>query len=132
MRGSAPLSLVTQYNHHPTTSHWESAPVLGGHKNEHFSNCFTIWKNLVLSISHSKDNHFKVHKKCHDIPQFASINQLLPQFIFLLCRSQCWLPQFPMCIGQWHVCRKPGLISCTVYGRKFFTVLPRLYKTVTH
>ena len=80
MRWSAPLSPVVQYNHHPTTAQGESAPVLGGHKNEHFSNYFTIWKNLVLSISPSKHNHFKVHKKCHDIPQFASITQPLPLF----------------------------------------------------
>jgi len=34
-----------------STAPWESAIVLGGHENEHFSNYFTIEKNLVLSIS---------------------------------------------------------------------------------
>ena len=49
--------------------------MVGSQQNEHFSNHLTIWKNLDLSISPPKHNHFKIRKKCHDIPQFASINQ---------------------------------------------------------
>ena len=30
---------------------WGSALVVGSHENEHFSNYFTIWKNLILSIT---------------------------------------------------------------------------------
>ena len=41
---------------------WGSALVVGSHENEHFSNYFTIWKNLILSLSVSKHNHFKVCK----------------------------------------------------------------------
>ena len=37
---------------------WESVLVLGGNKNDHWSNYFTIWRNLVLSISQQKLHGF--------------------------------------------------------------------------
>ena len=42
---------------------WESVLVVGGQQFAHF----TIWKNFLLSISPSKHNQFKTHKKCPDI-----------------------------------------------------------------
>ena len=47
----------------PTNAQWESVVVMGCHKNEHFSNNFTIWKNLVLSIFLQKLNWFSFSKK---------------------------------------------------------------------
>ena len=59
----------------------ESVILVGGQQFAQIGNYFTIWKNLLLlSISPSKHNQFKIRKKCHAIPQFASINKPLPQF----------------------------------------------------
>ena len=44
---------------------------------------FYYLENLLLSISLSKHNQFKICKKCHAVPQFASLNQPLPQFHLL-------------------------------------------------
>ena len=63
---------------------WESALGVDGKQFAQIvklvGNYFTIWKNLLLSIFPSKHNQFKIRKKCHAIPHFASINQPLPQF----------------------------------------------------
>ena len=52
---------------------WKSVLVLGGHENEHFTNYFTNWKNLALSISPWKLHGFPFCKKSPKIPQFASL-----------------------------------------------------------
>ena len=62
-----------------TNAQWKSVLVVGGQQFSQIGNYFTIWKNLLLSISLSKHNQLKIHKKCHDISKFASVNQPLPQ-----------------------------------------------------
>ena len=61
---------------------WERVLVVAGQKNKH-SFYFTFWRNLVLSISFSKHNHFKICKACMIYLKFASIKQPLPHFQLL-------------------------------------------------
>ena len=68
--------------------------MVGGQQFVQIGNCFTIWKNLFLSISPSKHNCFKICKKCHAMPQLIN---LYLSFIFQICRGQCWPPKFPLC-----------------------------------
>ena len=59
--------ILTKYN----IAQWESVLVVGSQQFSQIGNYFTIWKNLLLSISLSKHNQLKIHKKCHDIPKIT-------------------------------------------------------------
>ena len=58
-----------------TSGQWESVLVLGGHENEHFSNYFTIWKNIVLSISSPQKLNREIREGA---PPFASKQLIFP------------------------------------------------------
>ena len=58
-----------------TIAQWENVLVVDGQQFAQIADYFTFWKNLFLSISPSKHYCFEICKKCHAIPQFASINQ---------------------------------------------------------